>query len=61
MKKVKLMQYASAIRRPATQREQLKTLGLGRKLNRVSELPDSPSVRALAKKLAHMVRIIEGE
>lgn len=59
MKTIKIMQYASAIRRPFTQKEQLKTLGLGKKLNRVSELPDSPSVRALVKRLSHMVRIIE--
>lgn len=59
MKMIKVMQYASPIRRPATQREQLKTLGLGKKMNRVSELPDSPSVRALIKRLAHMVRIVE--
>lgn len=61
MKTIKVMQFGSPIRRPAIQREQLKTLGLGKKLNRVSELPDSPSVRALVKRLSHMVRIVEGE
>lgn len=60
MATIKVTQYASAIRRPAVQREQLKTLGLGKKVNRISELPDSPSVRALVKRLAHMVRIVEG-
>jgi len=50
-------QYASAIRRPQTQRIQLKTLGLGR-ISARKELQDSPSVQALVRRLAHMVRIV---
>jgi large subunit ribosomal protein L30 len=54
---VTVMQYGSSIRRDSRQREQLKTLGLG-KMNRVRELQDSPSVRALVLRLGHMVKIV---
>ncbi len=54
---IKVMQYGSAIRRNKIQAEQLKTLGLG-KLNAVRELQDSPSVQALVKRLAHMVKVV---
>lgn len=52
-----VMQYASPLRRDGRQKEQLKTLGLG-KMNRKKELIDSPSVRALVSRLAHMVKIV---
>lgn len=57
---ITVTQYGSAIRRNGIQREQLKTLGLG-KMNAVKTLTDSPSVRALVKRLGHMVRVIEKE
>jgi large subunit ribosomal protein L30 len=54
---LKVTQYASVIRRNKIQAEQLKTLGLG-KINAVRELQDSPSVRYLVKRLAHLVKVV---
>jgi large subunit ribosomal protein L30 len=54
---ITVMQYGSPMRRDSRQREQLKTLGLG-KMNRTKELLDSPSVRALVTRLSHMVKIV---
>jgi large subunit ribosomal protein L30 len=54
---IKVTQYASVIRRNKIQAEQLKTLGLG-KMNAVRELQDSPSVRYLVKRLAHLVKVV---
>jgi large subunit ribosomal protein L30 len=51
-------QVGSPMRRQAVQKEYLKGLGLG-KLNRVRELQDTPGVRGLLIKAAHMVEIIE--
>lgn len=56
-KTVTVEQYASTIRRSQKQIIQLKTLGLGR-ISARKELIDSPSVRALAKKLSHLVRVV---
>lgn len=57
--KIKVRQYASAIRRTQKQREQLKTLGLGR-VGSEKELQDIHSVRVLVERLSHMVKIVEG-
>lgn len=55
---IKVKQVGSPQRREAVQREYLKGLGLG-KMNRVSELQDTPGVRGLLVKAAHMVEILE--
>ncbi len=52
-------QYASPIRRPKDQRATLIGLKLN-KIGRRSTLPDTPSVRGMVAKVAHMVRIVEG-
>ncbi|MHA1558242.1 MAG: 50S ribosomal protein L30 [Alphaproteobacteria bacterium] len=57
-KNIKVQLYASPIRRDCRQSLYLKSLGLG-KMNSVRELKDSPSVRGLIRKLAHMVRVVE--
>jgi large subunit ribosomal protein L30 len=49
-------QTGSPIRRPKDQRDTLKGLGLNR-VGRVSELKDTPAVRGMIAKVAHMVRV----
>jgi large subunit ribosomal protein L30 len=49
-------QVGSPIRREKDQRATLKGLGLN-KLHRVSELEDTPSVRGMIAKVAHMVTV----
>ncbi len=55
---ITVKQIGSPMRREAIQKEYLKGLGLG-KLNRVSVLQDTPGVRGLLIKAAHMIEIIE--
>lgn len=55
---IMVKQVGSPQRRQAVQREYLKGLGLG-KMNRVRELQDTPGVRGLLVKAAHMVEILE--
>ncbi len=57
-KTIVVEQYASAARRPAIQTATLKGLGLN-KIRRQRELEDTPAVRGMVNKVAHMVRIIE--
>ncbi len=57
-KTIKVRQTGSPIRRPADQRATLVGLGLN-KLGRVSELEDTPSVRGMIRKVAHMVEVVE--
>ncbi len=57
-KTVTVMQYASPQRRPVDQRATLVGLGLN-KMNRHSTLIDTPSVRGMIKKVAHLVRVVE--
>lgn len=57
-KTVKVRQTGSPIRRPQDQRQTLVGLGLG-KIGRVRELEDTPAVRGMIRKVAHMVEIVE--
>ena len=57
-KTVTVEQYASPQRRPADQRATLVGLGLN-KMNRRSTLADTPSVRGMIAKVAHLVRVVE--
>ena len=57
-KTIKLEQTGSAIRRHHSQRETLIGLGLNR-MNRVSELVDTPSTRGMIAKVAHLIRVID--
>ena len=59
-KTITLEQTASAIGRPGSQRETLKGLGLNR-IGRRSRIVDSPANRGMIAKVAHLVRILEGE
>jgi large subunit ribosomal protein L30 len=58
MAKIVIKQTGSPIRREPSQRLTLQGLGLNR-LNRVRELEDTPSVRGMIAKVAHMVTIVE--
>jgi len=56
MAKIKIKQTGSPIRRTKDQRATLVGLGLN-KLHRVSELEDTPEVRGMIRKVAHMVDV----
>ncbi len=55
---IKVTQIGSPIGRPKDQRATLIGLGLN-KMNRTSELEDTPSVRGMIKKVAHLVKVEE--
>lgn len=57
-KTVTVEQIGSPIRRPAIQRATLIGLGLN-KMHRRRELIDTPQVRGMIAKVAHMVRVVE--
>jgi large subunit ribosomal protein L30 len=57
-KTVKVQQIGSPLRRHHSQRETLIGLGLNR-MNRVSELVDTPSTRGMIAKVAHLVRVVD--
>ena len=58
-KTVKVTQTGSPIGRPKDQRATLVGLGL-KKIDRTSELEDTPAVRGMIDKVSHLVRV-EGE
>ena len=51
-------QTGSPIRRPGDQRATLVGLGLN-KMGRRRELEDTPAVRGMIRKVAHLVRVVE--
>ena len=53
---VKVTQTGSPIRRRADQRQTLAGLGLN-KMHRTRELEDTPAVRGMIRKVAHLVRV----
>ena len=55
---VTVRQTASPIRRKSDQRATLSGLGLNR-IGRESTLEDTPSVRGMIAKVAHMVEVVE--
>ena len=56
--KIKVTQIKSGIGFAKIQRETLKGLGLS-KMHQTRELEDTPAVRGMAKKIAHLVKIEE--
>ena len=58
MAKITVRQTGSPIRRKKDQRATLVGLGLN-KLGRTAVLEDSPSIRGMIAKVAHMVEIVE--
>jgi len=55
---IKIKQIKSAIRKPEDQLATLIGLGLN-KINRVRELEDTPSVRGMIRKVAHLIEIVK--
>jgi large subunit ribosomal protein L30 len=55
-KTLKVTQIASGLGRPKDQRQTLVGLGLN-KIGRTRELQDTPSVRGMIRKVAHLVRV----
>ena len=55
-KAVRVAQIGSPIRRKPGQRETLIGLGLN-KMHRTRELEDTPSVRGMIRKVAHLVKV----
>lgn len=56
--KIYVKQIRSPIRRPEVQIKILKGLGLN-KMNKISELNDTPSIRGMINKIPHLVEIVE--
>ena len=57
-KTIKVTQIASPIGKPKDQKATLVGLGLN-KLNKVSVLEDTPSVRGMIRKVQHLVKVEE--
>ncbi len=58
MATIKITQTGSPIRREADQRATLIGLGLN-KMHKTRELEDTPEVRGMIRKVAHMVKIVD--
>ena len=56
MATIKVTQTGSPIRRDPSQRQTLVGLGLN-KMHRTRELEDTPAVRGMIRKVAHMVKV----
>lgn len=56
-KTLTVRQTGSSIRRPKDQHQTLVGLGLGR-IGKQRELEDTPSVRGMIRKVAHMVTVV---
>jgi large subunit ribosomal protein L30 len=57
-KTITVEQVSSPQRRPGEQRQTLIGLGLN-KIRRTSTLADTPAVRGMIAKVAHLVRVVE--
>ena len=57
MKKIKVKQISSSVRRKPYQKKNLVGLGLN-KLHKTVELDDTPSIRGMINKVSHLVEVI---
>jgi large subunit ribosomal protein L30 len=57
MAKIKVKQVRSAINRPQRQKRTIQALGL-KKLNQVVEHDDTPAIKGMIAKVAHMVELV---
>jgi large subunit ribosomal protein L30 len=57
-KKIKIKKTGSLIRQPQNQIRIVKGLGL-RKTNSTREIEDTPSVRGMISKVAHLVKVLD--
>jgi large subunit ribosomal protein L30 len=55
---IRIQYYRSSIACPLKQKEIVRSLGL-RKLNKIVERPDTPSMRGAVEKIPHLIRIIK--
>tara|TARA_B100001029_G_scaffold93478_1_gene76697 strand:+ start:430 stop:612 length:183 start_codon:yes stop_codon:yes gene_type:complete len=60
MKKIKVKQISSSVRRQPYQKKNLIGLGLN-KMNKTVELDDTPSIRGMINKVSHLVEVISEE
>ena len=58
MKKIRVTQVKSKIRRPQNQKRTLEALGL-RKMNQVVEHDASPAILGMVKKVQHLISVEE--
>ncbi|ACB95012.1 50S ribosomal protein L30 [Beijerinckia indica] len=58
--RITIEQVKSPIGRPGSQKATLIGLGLN-KIGRRSSLEDSPAVRGMIAKVAHLIRVIDGQ
>ncbi len=58
MSKIVVKQVKSLIGRPESQRKIVAALGLGR-IGKTNELTDTPSVRGMIAKVAHLIQVVE--
>jgi large subunit ribosomal protein L30 len=58
--KITVVQTRSHIGRPGEQRATLRGLGLD-KVGREARVSDTPANRGMIKKIAHLVRVVEGQ
>ena len=56
-KTIKIEQIGSPTRRDHSQRETLVGLGLN-KIGRVKDLPDTPEIHGMIRKIQHLVRVV---
>jgi len=57
-KKIKIKKIGSLIRQPQNQIRIVKGLGL-RKTNSIREIEDTPSIRGMLSKVAHLVKVLD--
>ena len=57
-KKIKIKKTGSVIRQPQNQVRIMRGLGL-KKTNSVREVEDTPSIRGMLSKVAHLVKVID--
>ena len=58
MAKIRIKQVRSAINRPQRQKRTIQALGF-RKLNQVVEHEDTPQIKGMIEKVAHMVEVVD--
>ena len=57
-RRLRITQHKSGIGYESSQKETLRTLGL-RRLHQTVELPDTPTVRGMVRKVGHLVTVEE--
>jgi large subunit ribosomal protein L30 len=56
--KIKVKRIGSPIRREKSQRDTVRGLGL-RRAGQIVEVPDTPAVRGMIRKVQHLVEVVE--